>query len=367
MPQDLDLTYLDITPDDRDPQAIFDASIEQAQLALPSWVPRNGNVEVILMEALALAVSDAVYALNRIPPVVLEAILALYGIERGLGDQALGAVTVTFDATRSVFIPAGSQMQDPDTGIGIVTTTDATVTSAASVILAVTTVDSGSAANAITSGTSLDMIDLLPYAVSAVVSTSFAGGTDPEDDPAFFDRAATVLARVTSSLVLPEHFVAYCLQDTRVLRATAIDAFHPGGTPGTEAGHVTIYLYGRSGQVPVEVRTEIQAAMQAMSSMMLTVHVEPAVIVTQNIDVDVVKLDGYASEDISTAVEAALTTYLSTNTWVWGADILVAQLTSVIDAVTGVDYVDSITTPSGTITVDPDELVTVGTITVSVA
>lgn len=367
MPQDLNLTYLDITPDDRDPQAIFDAAVAQAQLALPTWVARNGNVEVILMEALCLAVSDAVYALNRIPPVVLEAVLALYGVERGLGDAAIGQVTVTFDTARSLVIPAGSQMQDPSTGIGIVTTTDTTVTSASTAVVDVVAVDAGSSANAITTGTSLDLIDLIPYAISAAVSTGLSGGTDPEDDSAYFDRAATVLARVTSSLVLPVHFVAYALEDTRVMRATSIDVFQPGGTPGSDLGHITIYLYGHGQQVAAETRTEIEAAMQAMSSMMLTVHVEPAVITTQNVEVDVVKLDGYASEDVSAAVEAALTAYLSTDTWAWGEDVLPAQLISVIDQVPGVDYTDTVTIPSGTVAVDVDELVTIGTITVNVA
>jgi uncharacterized phage protein gp47/JayE len=367
MPQDLNLTYLDITPDDRDPQAIFDAAVAQAQAALPTWVARNGNVEVVLMEALCLAVSDAVYALNRIPPVVLEAVLALYGVERGLGDAAIGQVTITFDTARSLLIPAGSQMQDPTTGITIVTTADTTVTSASTAVVDVVAVDAGSSANAIATGTSLDMIDLVPYAVSAAVSTGLSGGTDPEDDTAYFDRAATVLARVTSSLVLPIHFVAYCLEDTRVLRATSIDVFEPGGTPGLDLGHITIYLYGRGAQVPVEVRSELQSAMQAMSSMMLTVHVEPAVIVTQDVEVDVVKLDGYASEDIAAAVEAALTAYLSTDTWAWGEDILPAQLISVIDQLPGVDYTDGVTTPSGTVAVDVDELVQIGTITVNVA
>jgi uncharacterized phage protein gp47/JayE len=367
MPRDLDLSYLGIVPDDRDPQAVFDSALASAQAALPTWVPRNGNVEVVLMEALSIAVADAVYSLNRIPPVVLEAVLGLYGVPRGLGDQAVGAVTITFDDIRSLEIPAGSVLQDPTTGLGLYVRDTTTVTEVDTITAVVVATDTGAAANQIPVGTSLDMIDVVPYAVEAVLSTAMSGGTDPEDDAAYYDRAATVFARVTSSLVVPTHFTAFALEDTRVLRAATVDQYAPGGTVGLDLGHVTVYVYGAQQQIPAPVRAELQASMQALSSAMLTVHVEPAAITTQAVDVTVVALAGYAVGEVDAAIVTALGVYLNTDSWAWGGDVIVNEIITVVSNVEGVDYVSTVTVPAGTIAVGIDGLVTAGAITVTVS
>ena len=59
MPQDLDISYLGLTIDDRDPQAIFDAGLARYQELAPDARPRNGSVEVMLMEAFATAARTA--------------------------------------------------------------------------------------------------------------------------------------------------------------------------------------------------------------------------------------------------------------------------------------------------------------------
>ena len=366
MPLDLSLKSLDITPDDRDAQAIFDSALSAAQLALPDWTPRNGNVEVILMEAMSIAAADAIYALNRIPPIVLESVLALYGIIRSTGDQAVGTVTVDFDDLRTLEIAAGTEFADTVTGLTMYARDDTQVTNLDTITITVVATDAGAAGNEIEAGSDLDIVDSIPYSIGATVATGLTGGTDPENDEAYFDRASTVLARVTSSLVIPSHFIAYALQDTRVLRATAIDLFEPGGTPGSDLGHITIYVYGRGGQVAEATRTEIETAMQTLSAAMITVHVEPATVITQAVDITVVGFPGYSTEAIAADVETAIANYLSTDTWVWGADVIVNELIAVASAVPGVDYVQTVGTPSGTVTVAANELVDGGTITVSV-
>jgi len=366
MPQDLDLSYLGLDLDDRDPQAIFDAALAKFQELAPEARPRNGSIEVLLLEAIATASADLIYALNRFPATAVEGILALYGVPRFNGTSAAGTVTLTLDGTRTLTVEAGQRLSDPTTGLTLVVSTSTTGTAVTTLTIPCETEDPGGAGNAIAAGSALDLIDAIPYVTAAVVATDFTGGADAEDDSAYINRASTVLARVTSSLVLPSHFIAYLLQDPRVTRATAIDLYEPGGTAGSDLGYLTTYTYGRGEQLSLTVREELRAAMQAICSAMVTVFVEEASIKTQNVSLTVHALPGYVTADVSDAVKAAISAWMSPTSWTWGRDIMPTEITDIAADVAGVDYVTSVTTPASTVTVAANELAQAGTITVTV-
>lgn len=364
--RDLDLSYLALDVDDRDPQAIFDAALAKYLELAPTAQVRNGSVEANLLEGVSVAGADIIYALNRVPSIVVEGILNLYGVPRSAGTVAAGTVTLTLDGTRTLTVTAGQRLSDPTTGLTLIASTSTTGTSVSTLAVPFETEEPGGAGNAIIAGTALDLIDAIPYVVSAAVTTGFSGGSDPESDAAYIDRASTVLARVTSSLVLPIHFTAYCLQDTRVGRATAIDLYEPGGTPGSDVGHITVRVYGRGAQMSTEIRAELKAAMAAISASMVTIHVEAAVLVTQAVTLTVKGMTGYTSGAVNAAVTAALQAWLSPDSWTWGRDVFVSELTAVVEALAEVDYVASVSIPAGTIAIAADALVTAGTITVTV-
>lgn len=364
--KDLDLSAINLVVDDRDPQAVFDSALSTYLTLAPNAQVRNGSVEALLLEAFATASADTIYAINRAIGLVVEGILGLYGVTRYPGASATGTVTLTLDGPRTLTVTAGQRLVDPGTGLVLLVTADTTVTTASSIALPCATETAGGAGNTITTGTSVDLLDAIPYVVSAAVTTGFTGGIDPESDATYIDRATTVLARVTSSLVLPVHFVAYLLQDPRVARATAIDLYEPGGTIGADLGSLTTYTYGRGAQLSATVREELRAAMQAICSAMVTVYVEEADIVTQDVEVTVQALPGYSTPDVSAAVTAAITAWMSPEAWTWGRDILPTEIIDVVADVAGVDYVTSVTTPAGNVTLTDDQLAAAGTITVTV-
>lgn len=366
MPQDLDLSYLGLNLDDRDPQAIFDAALAKFQELAPTARLRNGSVETMLLEAWATASSDLIYALNRFPAAAVEGLLNLYGVPRSAGVAAAGVVTLEFDDVRTVTVEAGQRFSDPATGLVLEVSATTTGSSVSSMTVPAVCEEANAAGNSIVSGTALDLLDSIPYVISATVSTSFSGGVDPESDAAYIDRASTVLARVTSSLVLPVHFQAYLLQDVRVGRATPVDLYEPGGTPGSDLGHITCFTYGRGAQLTTEVRAELQAAMQAICSAMVNIHVEEATIVTQNLELEVVALPGYDHNAVRDAITAALTAWMSPDAWAWGRDIYTSEIIDVAADVPGVDYVTSVTTPAANVTINGDELAQAGVITVTV-
>jgi uncharacterized phage protein gp47/JayE len=364
--KDLDLSAINLVVDDRDPQAIFDAALAKWVELAPTVRPRNGSVEAILLEAAAVATADGIYALNRFVTKAVEGVLNLYGVPRFPGAAAAGTVTLTLDGTRTLTVTAGQRLLEPSTGLVLEVSADTTVTGAASIVVPVVTAEPGGAGNAITAGTPIDLLDAIPYVVAAAVTTGLTGGADPESDASYVDRASTVLARVTSSLVLPVHFTAYALQDTRVQRATVVDLFEPGGTPGAELGHLTVYAYGYGALLSSGVKAELRDAMQARSAAMIEVHVEDPTIVTQAVTLTCHALPGYSTVDVRDAIEAALSGWMNPDTWSWGEDIRPTDIIALVSDVAGVDYVDSVTTPASAVTIDVDELATVGTMTITV-
>ena len=368
MPRDLDLTYLSLEVADADPQRIVDDAVAYASTVFPDWVPRNGSTEVVLMEALALGVSDLIYASNRLPGSVVEAILGLYDIARSQGTSATGQVEITFDDTRTTTVAQGTRFEVPGDGTLLEVTANTTATAAASVVVPVRTAEPTGAVNGLAVGTALDILDAVPYAVAAEISTALTGGSDPESDAAYLDRAGTRLARVTSSLVIPLHFTAYCLEDPRVLRATTVDLYDLTDTnePGDDLGHVSVYLYGRGGPLDQGVLDELDSQMTERAASMLTVHVDNGTVVTQDVELTVVGLPGFSTDEIRANVEGALQSWLTPNQWEWGKDIVVNDIIAEVGAVSGVDYVDSVAEPSGTVALEFNELAQVGTITVTV-
>lgn len=365
---DLGLSRVQITPDDRDPQATFDAMLAAVQGKLPTWEARNGALETVLLEAWATGAADVIYSLNRLPGRIEEDILALYDVPRFAGAPATGTAIITWDTSRTATVEAGLRFAVPDTDIVLEVTTSTTGTGA-SLNVPITATANGAAANSVASGAGLDLVDSIPFAVSVALSGTLSGGADPETDSAYLSRAATRLARVTSSLVIPSHFVAYALENPAVKRAKAYDLWDgTGANTSSDLGYVTIAVYGNGGQVLEATRDTIEAEMAERSAAMITPVVIPATISTKNIASTVKALAGYDTTAVQAACVAAIRAYVNPATWVWDASLVDTEIVALLDKVPGVDYVVSgTTTPSGTSTITtPAGLATAGTVTITV-
>lgn len=365
---DLGLSRVTITPDDRDPQATFDAMLAAVRAALPTWEARNGALETVLLEAFSVGAADLIYALNRLPGRIEADILALYDVPRYAGAQATGTAVVSFDTSRTVTLEQGLRFAVPGTELvlEIATTTTGTGTTLS---LPVRATEASAAANAVIPGAALDVIDAIPYAVSVALSGTLTGGADPETDAAYLERASTRLARVTSSLVVADHFTAYALEDTAVKRAKAYDLWDgTGANTSSDVGYVTVAVYGSAAQVASDTRLALQGEMASRCAAMIQPVVIPATISTINIAGTVKAVAGYSTVEVKAACEAAIRAFLNPATWEWDASLIDSEIIAVLSDVAGVDYVVSGTvTPSGTTAITtPAGLATAGTVTVTV-
>lgn len=377
MEPSLDISQLVRPLDDRDPQALFDEWLTSMRTIDPTYTPMTGAVETSAAEAMCLTVADLIYAVNRLPGLVTEAVLALTDVPRHPGTPATGQVQLTFDGTRTVSIPAGTRMAID--GLEWQTTTPVTVTGATATIT-VTSVEPSGLGNAIPPGVGVDLLDRIPAVVAAVTTGTFGGGISPESDASYQARAGLIFARSHAALVLPSAFASWAAGLIDVGRANAVDCWDapgsaaPGGggewetsgVPGEDAGHITVVVYGYDRPIDTVRLADIAADIDARSCSNLVVHTLPANIVDIDADV-VVRLEPGASEtDTLAAVEAAIRSAVSPMLWTWGETVTSDELKAIAARVSGVDYATA--TPGFTdVALSPQDLPRAATITVTAA
>src|SRR4051794_9970409 len=97
--------YVDLSLFDKNPQDIYDAAIAELLTRVPEFVPVEGSIEVELLEALALQVAEAAYAINRVPGAVAQIIMQLFGITMFTGTQPTADITFTLSDNLGHVVP----------------------------------------------------------------------------------------------------------------------------------------------------------------------------------------------------------------------------------------------------------------------
>jgi uncharacterized phage protein gp47/JayE len=365
--------YIDLRIYDRDPQDVIDAALLQLQTHLPLWVPREGNIEMLLLEALGLQASETVYAINRLPDGIMEALLGLFGVARDSGAPPVADLTFTVVNTIGYTISAGTEARLTLSGgldpIVFTTTTDLVIAPGQTTGTVSATGDRFTDdANNIAANTPLEMLDSIIFIDAVELDTITTAGREPEDDTEYFTRGATRFSRLSDTLILPRHFSAYALENVDVERATTLDNWDgSGGVPGDDPGHVTIAVYGNGVMLSAPAKAALQAEMEALAAVNLQVHVVDPTITAVNVTAALKAKAGYDPTEVDTAVTAALNEYLDPQTWPWAGTVRRFELASVMDQVEGVDYVDTITTPaSDTALTGNAPLADAGTINITV-
>lgn len=344
--------YVDLRVFDRSAQDIFQAALTNLLTYLPEWEPREGHTEVVLLEALALQVSEAVFAINRVPGAVVEVLLRLYNIPRDLGSPPAAELTFTVTDDTGHTIPAGTRVALVAGDSTVVLATDETVAvpGGDTVVTVMATGDTNTtAANGVAPGTTVELVDAVTAVETVALSSYVGGGADVEDDAAWFTRGIQRFSRLAETLVLPRHFVSAALERPEVSRAFAIDNYDPGagGSPGDHAGHVTVAVYGDGAELTSGERTVIEGVFDATAQANLAVHVVSPTLTSVPVTTSVVGVPGYTEAGIQSAVTDALADYFSPESWGWSQTVYRNELIALISNVPGVERVTTLTVPAG--------------------
>lgn len=346
--------YVDLSLLDKDAQDLVDAALDDAEVKLPDWTPREGNTEVVLIEALSLTVQELIFAVNRLPGAVTEVLLRLFDVDRSEGAPPTATVTFTLSDTLGHTIPEGTVVRldlGPDVDPVDFTTDVGLIIGAGSAAgnVAVTATENTIRANDTAAGTDLELIDAHSYVELVELQSAVAGGLEAEDDAAFLTRGAQTLTRLVSTLVLPDHFTAAALDNVNVERATTVDNYDPavGPNPGDNPGHATVAVAGPAGAaLSAGIKTTIETDLEAKALANLDVHVADPTLNSVAVTASVRRLAGFTSTDVEDDVEAALTAYLSPDNWPWDTVVRRNELIALISGVEGVAYVETLTVPA---------------------
>lgn len=387
-------SFVDI-PIETDPDQLADDSFERMATAFPGWEPAEGNLETWLIRTLAAVIGAP---LAEVATQVPAEIFRRYG-EVLFAITPLDAVAATATTTWTMIdnagytIPAGTQVAirtAGDTTIGFRVVSEVqvapgdTVTATGEVVIEA--VLAGTAANGLTADP--ELIDALTFVSSINLETTTAGGVDAEEPDDYLNRLRDTLTLLSQNAILPADVEVLARSVAGVARATALDTYNPGDDTYDNEKYCAVAVVDAAGAA---CSSPVKAAVDALLSLHREVNfvfnvIDPSF--TQvKVSVTVTAFEGNDPAGIETAVEQAITDYLSPSNWgldpidpdpsIWRnvPAVYRNELLALVDRVEGVDRVTALTLAEqagvlGTadVTLDqPAPLPTPGTIACTVA
>lgn len=353
--------FIDLALVDKDPQDLFDAALVLARTTFPEWQPREGNIEVVLMEVFAEMISESIFAINRLPGAVTEVLLSMYGIERDIGTPPTVDLTFYMSGTSGYSIPAGTSVSvgisEDIEPVTFETNTELVIPAGQTTGTVTATGTTFTAeANGVPSNTLVESNEMLIYVEYIKTANTVSGGRDEEDDETYLSRGVQRFQRLTDTLVLPKHFTAAALEQEYVEMATTLDNYDPAndgdnnGPVGNDTGHVTIAIYGDGENVSAPNKASLLSYINDRSLAALTVHIINPTLNTINIAATVVFEEDADLVEVTSAITDELQGYLDPKNWPWSSLVRRNSLISIITNVPGVDYVQTLTTPASDVT-----------------
>lgn len=353
--------YVTLNLVDRDPQDVYDIAAQYLKTQFPELTLREGMMETVLLEAVALEVAESVFAINRLPDGMTEVLLQFFGITRDVGQPPVADISFSVAGPQGATIPAGSIfVLDTGTGLdplSLVTDAELVIPAGSnSGVTSATATAFTDLYNGTPAGTQLTPQSSILYLNYATLASPVTEGRDPETDDQYLSRGTQSLQKVSNTLVTPNQFVAACREFPFIGRALGLDAYNPDNDPegdgpvGADGGYMTVAVYGDNELVSTANKDILLQQLEADSQANLFVKLIDPTITPIDVDVDIVLEQGVDAASVVDAVTQALQAAINPMTWGWGNVVRRSTLLSLITNVTGVDYVDSLNSPASDIT-----------------
>ncbi len=323
----------------------------------PGWVPRDSQLEVVLIEIISRMMSETANVAAQVPLGIFRFLgKSLYGIPSINARSATMTSTWNVTDTLGHTIPAGTYVfyrVDGDTNIAFKVQNDVMIAPGNT-----STVDDEVILEAVVPGTSangldpaeLYLVDALAWvAPGGITSTSSsAGGVDAESDTDYLNRLRSELQLLTKRPIKPNDFALLALDIGGVGRAVSIDNYNPANNTYNNERMVTVAVAGADGTaVGSGIKDEVKAYLESLREINFIVNVIGPSYTTVNVTATVKKFAGQDSSVVEAACESALSTYLSPANWDWSGTVYYYELIALLSNVTGVDRVMSLSTPNG--------------------
>lgn len=339
---------------------------------LPGWVPRDGHLEVWLVQALAAMAATTAQVAGQASEAIFQYFgQSLLNLPPIAGASATAPSTWTVTDTQGHTIPAGTIVgwsTSASSSTLFRTTADVVIppgsSSTASGAVPLTAVTPGADSNGLGPGT-WQLFSNLAWVTSVVSTAASSGGADPETTAAYLARLRSQLKLLTPRPILPADFAALAAAQIGVARATALNGYNPADGSSGNARMVTVAAVDTSGSpLGSAAQSSLAATLQAMREVNFVVNVISPTTSTVTVTATVAATSGAVLNTVSAAVSSAVSAFLSpahwgdtqdssgmwTGRWINSPTVRYLDVASVINAVPGVAYVAGLSIGLGSAT-----------------
>jgi hypothetical protein len=326
----------------------------------PEFDPRDPQLAVLIIMALALRAAEIQTLLTMIPRAIFRwAGAYLFNVPPVDATPAVGTTTWTARAdavTGGLTIPApfsvGFETDDGDTIVfstveNIVFAANQTVVAGVQIVAD----EEGLEGNGMT-GPVLT-VDADDRIVNVTLQGSTAGGSDAEEDDDYLDRLSRRLTLSGPKLTRAVDFATLALEEPEVYRAIAIDNFTPPATYNAEkaAGLATIGPDGLP--ISATAKTRIKAKFEGLREWGFILNMFDPTYNEVDATFTITTLPGFSGAEVVARAEAALKEYLSPINWGtpnsgeargWKVqtNVRAYELATILNNVVGVDEVTAL-------------------------
>lgn len=219
------MSYIDLELT-TDPIELADNAAAYLEAAIPGWTANAGNLETLLIEAIAQMAAEQAEVAQSVPLEIFKYFgEQLVGLAAVAGARAQGATTWVLLDTAGHTIPAGTLVSINDTAYE--TTSDVVVAPGSSSTavggVLIRALDESSDPNGDTGD--VELIDTLAFVSAITLAGSISGGADPESTNEYVDRLKAELQLLASRPIVPRDFEILARRVPGVERALAIDNY----------------------------------------------------------------------------------------------------------------------------------------------
>jgi hypothetical protein len=260
------------------------------------WQGNDGDLEVVVIEAVAPMAQNAVETAAKVPPAAFRTILSrLHGVDPLVGSPATTTVSMLFTDSDPHTVPAGFEIQID--GVAFATDTDATGTSSVTGVPVTATVV-GQVGNDLV-GTTVAPAGGLAFLSDITVDAPTADGVDPESDEDYESRGSRELELQAKTLVTNRDYELMAIDTPGVGRAVAVS--------DTATRTMTVYAADTAGaDLTAGKKTELLDAYEPLRLSNWTVAIGDPTHTTITVTADVTAEPGFDDADLQARISERL-------------------------------------------------------------
>ena len=354
--------YINLTPFDVSPTAIYLDAIDYARVVLPEFQPRQGTPEDAILQAISYISSLNISAINRLPDRLMAGIVGIMGVELDEGSKTVIDVKFTCTTNSGTSIPQGTVVRYEYEFLG----EKYSIYFETSAELIIAGNDEGDPlpfdnvfAESFNTGTIIPLqagtffdietptTDIL-YAELASVETV---GANPETESEYLNRATSFLGSLSSTFVRANQVDSFIESDyqSTISRSKTYDLTNSDVSIGNlnigstdQVGYATVFVYGIGDLATEAQKVDLLIDVQDRSVAGLEVDVVDVNIVSLAVTATISHSEDYESSLILSNIKSILTSNFSPKNYRFTEGIKQSEFFNVLSGVAGVFYITNL-------------------------